>query len=159
LQSQKTYGEWLERHLKRLKDFVKDQAIDIEEDKELIRKQVAFGYTQEEIKNVLSYMAEEGKELTFSMGDDAPIPPLSEKPVLLFRYFKQRFAQVTNPPIDPIRERAVMSLRMNLGYKRNFLKETPEHAKRLQIESPYSTARRSLRLSLSRRTLRLPGCP
>jgi hypothetical protein len=79
--------------------------------------------------------------------------------VLLFRYFKQRFAQVTNPPIDPIRERAVMSLRMNLGYKRNFLKETPEHAKRLQIQSPYSTARRSLRLSLSRRTLRLPGYP
>jgi glutamate synthase (NADPH/NADH) large chain len=136
LADQKTYGEWLERYLKRLKDFVKDQAIDIEEDKELIRKQIAFGYTQEEIKNVLSYMAEEGKELTFSMGDDTPIPPLSEKPVLLFRYFKQRFAQVTNPPIDPIRERAVMSLRMNLGYKRNFLKETPEHAKRLQIDSP-----------------------
>jgi hypothetical protein len=101
LADQKTYGEWLERYLKRLKDFVKYQAIDIEEDKELIRKQVAFGYTQEEIKNVLSYMAEEGKELTFSMGDDAPIPPLSEKPVLLFRYFKQRFAQVTNPPHRP----------------------------------------------------------
>ncbi|MDQ7081741.1 MAG: glutamate synthase central domain-containing protein [Aquificota bacterium] len=70
------------------------------------------------------------------MGDDTPLPPLSEKPKLLFRYFKQRFAQVTNPPIDPIRERIVMSLKMNLGHKRNFLKETPEHARRLQIDSP-----------------------
>jgi glutamate synthase (ferredoxin) (EC 1.4.7.1) len=81
-------------------------------------------------------MAQEGKELTSSKGDDTPLPPLSEKPVLLFRYFKQRFAQVTNPPIDPIREKAVMSLRMNLGHKRNFLKETEEHAKSFQIESP-----------------------
>ena len=55
------------------------------------------------------------------MGDDTPLPPLSEKPQLLFRYFKQRFSQVTNPPIDPIRERMVMSLAMNLGRKRNFL--------------------------------------
>ena len=71
------------------------------------------------------------------MGDDTPIPPLSEKPELLFRYFKQRFAQLTNPPIDPIRERAVMSLKMNMGHKRNILKEDEEHAKRLQIDSPF----------------------
>ncbi|WP_333784349.1 glutamate synthase large subunit [Thermocrinis sp.] len=136
LAKQKPYGEWIDRYLVRLKELAKDQSFELSQDNELIRKQIAFGYTQEEIKNVLAYMAKEGKELTFSMGDDTPIPPLSEKPVLLFRYFKQRFAQVTNPPIDPIREKAVMSLRMNLGYKRNFLKETPEHAKRLQIDSP-----------------------
>ena len=137
LSSQKPYSEWLSQHLVRLTNIIRDWRIDEPaEDKDRIRKQVAFGYTQEEIKNVINYMAKEGKELTFSMGDDTPIPPLSEKPVLLFRYFKQRFAQVTNPPIDPIRERIVMSLRMNLGYKRNFLKETQEHAKRLQIDSP-----------------------
>ncbi len=137
LSSQKPYSEWLSQHLVRLINIIKDWTIEeLKEDSDRIRKQIAFGYTQEEIKNVLSYMAKEGKELTFSMGDDTPIPPLSEKPVLLFRYFKQRFAQVTNPPIDPIRERAVMSLRMNLGHKRSFLKETPEHAKRLQIDSP-----------------------
>lgn len=133
----KSYGEWLERHLVRLSNIIKDYSIPPpEEDPDRPRKLVALGYTQEELKNVLFPMAEEGKEITFSMGDDTPIPPLSEKPVLLFRYFKQRFAQVTNPPIDPIRERAVMSLRMNLGHKRNFLKEEEEHAKRLQIDSP-----------------------
>ncbi len=136
LSSQKPYSEWLSKNLVRLIDVINDWNIDISEDADILRKQISFGYTQEEIKNVISYAAKEGKELTFSMGDDTPIPPLAEKPPLLFRYFKQRFAQVTNPPIDPIRERSVMSLRMNLGYKRNFLKETPEHAKRLQIDSP-----------------------
>ncbi|MGC8853115.1 MAG: glutamate synthase central domain-containing protein, partial [Hydrogenobacter sp.] len=137
LSQQKPYSEWLKKHLVRLTDLLKDHSIpEPAHDKDRLRKQIAFGYTQEEIKNVISYMAQEGKELTFSMGDDTPLPPLSEKPVLLFRYFKQRFAQVTNPPIDPIREKAVMSLRMNLGHKRNFLKETEEHAKRFQIESP-----------------------
>ncbi|MFN7064721.1 MAG: glutamate synthase large subunit [Aquificaceae bacterium] len=135
LSSQKPYGEWLEKGLLRLTQIIKDYSLPKpEEDK--IRRLIAFGYTQEEIRHVLAPMVEEGKEITFSMGDDTPIPPLSEKPVLLFRYFKQRFAQVTNPPIDPIRERAVMSLRMNLGHKRNFLKEEEGHAKRLQIESP-----------------------
>lgn len=137
LSSKKSYGEWLRKHLLRLSDILKEHIIpEPAEDKERLRKQIFFGYTQEEIKHVISYMAKEGKELTFSMGDDTPLPPLSEKPVLLFRYFKQRFAQVTNPPIDPIREKAVMSLKMNLGHKRNFLKETEDHAKRFQIESP-----------------------
>ena len=137
LSGRKPYGEWLDRHLVRLTNIIKDYTIpEPPEDPDRIRKLIAFGYTQEEIKHVLAPMAEEGKEITFSMGDDTPIPPLSEKPVLLFRYFKQRFAQVTNPPIDPIREKAVMSLRMNLGHKRNFLKEEEEHARRLQIDSP-----------------------
>ncbi len=103
---------------------------------DIIRKQIAFGYTTEEIQMLLKEMAETGKELIFSMGDDTPLPPLSEKPQLLFRYFRQRFSQVTNPPIDHIRERMVMSLNMNLGYKRNFLIQEPQHARRLKIESP-----------------------
>ena len=137
LASRKPYRDWLERNLLRLSRLTEGKRLEEpQEDPERVRKQIAFGWTEEEVKNVIQYMAQTGKELTFSMGDDTPLPPLSEKPKLLFRYFKQRFAQVTNPPIDPIRERLVMSLKMNLGYKRNFLKETPEHAKRLQIDSP-----------------------
>jgi glutamate synthase (NADPH/NADH) large chain len=104
---------------------------------DILRKQITFGYTSEEISVSLKEMAEKGRELTYSMGDDTPLPPLSEKPQLLFRYFRQRFYQVTNPPIDPIRERIVMSLRMALGHKMNFLREMPEQAKRLLLDSPY----------------------
>ncbi len=136
LSESKPYKEWVESHLVRLSDIEKDLRMKDLDNDERLRKQIAFGYTQEEIKNVIKYMAENGKELTFSMGDDTPLPPLAERPPLLFRYFKQRFAQVTNPPIDPIREKIVMSLKMNLGHKRNFLEETPEHARRLQIDSP-----------------------
>ena len=137
LASQKPYGEWIDRYLFRLSRITQGKKITPpKEDPDRIRKQIAFGWTEEEIRNVIHHMASTGKEPTFSMGDDTPLPPLSEKPKLLFRYFKQRFAQVTNPPIDPIRERIVMSLKMNLGHKRNFLKETPEHARRLQIDSP-----------------------
>ncbi|NPA32348.1 MAG: glutamate synthase subunit alpha, partial [Aquificae bacterium] len=137
LANSKPYKEWIEKNLLRLSEIEKKYKLQKpKEDPERIRKLVAFGWTEEEIKNPIKYMAENGNEMTWAMGDDTPLPPLSEKPQLLYRYFKQRFAQVTNPPIDPIREKAVMSLRMNLGYKRNFLKETEEHAKRLQIDSP-----------------------
>jgi glutamate synthase (NADPH/NADH) large chain len=133
LASQKPYQEWLEKHHVKLKSGpVPSQNID----GDIMNKQIAFGYTQEEIQMQMREMADTGKELIFSMGDDTPLPPLLEKPPLLFRYFKQRFSQVTNPPIDHIRERMVMSLRMDLGYQRNFLNATPEHARRLGIDSP-----------------------
>lgn len=133
LPGRKPYGEWLKGSLYRLRENVFTPSGD---DPDLLRKQIAFGYTEEEIRTSLTEMAAKGREMTFSMGDDTPLPPLSEKPQLLFRYFKQRFSQVTNPPIDPIRERTMMSLKMNLGYKRNFLYESPEHARRLHLESP-----------------------
>lgn len=133
LSKKKEYGKWLEKHLIRI---IPSKASHPEIDKDLIKKQIAFGYTSEEKEIIIKEMAEKAKELTFSMGDDTPIPPLSEKPLLLFRYFKQRFSQVTNPPIDPIREKIMMSLRMNLGYKRNFLIEEEKHAKRIQLDSP-----------------------
>ncbi|WP_038058018.1 glutamate synthase large subunit [Thermodesulfobacterium hydrogeniphilum] len=137
LSASKPYKDWIKKYLVRLSKIVQNSTINHpQEDKERIRKQIAFGYTQEELENILSYMANEGKEVTFSTGDDTPIPPLSERPVLLFKYFKQRFAQVTNPPIDPIREKSIMSLRMSLGAKGNCLKETEEHARKLEIESP-----------------------
>ncbi|HXY54218.1 MAG TPA: glutamate synthase large subunit [Nitrospirota bacterium] len=133
LASRYPYQEWLGKHHVKLEcGPVPSQQID----GDITSKQIAFGYSQEEIQMQLREMADTAKELIFSMGDDTPLPPLLEQPPLLFRYFKQRFSQVTNPPIDPIRERMVMSLRMNLGYKRNFLNQTPEHARRLGIDSP-----------------------
>jgi glutamate synthase (NADPH) large chain len=129
----KHYKNWIDEHLYRVKE---NATLTSRSLPEVTRKQIAFGYTSEEIQNSIKNMALNAKEMTYSMGDDTPIPPLAEKPQLLFRYFKQRFSQVTNPPIDPIRERTVMSIKMALGYKRNFLFETPEHASRLKIDSP-----------------------
>ncbi|RME79181.1 MAG: glutamate synthase subunit alpha [Chloroflexi bacterium] len=98
--------------------------------------QSAFGYTQEEITVIMRPMAETGKEPTGSMGDDTPPAVLSEKPRPLFHYFKQRFAQVTNPPIDPLRETFVMSLTIRLGARPNLLEETPQHANLIELASP-----------------------
>ena len=85
-------------------------------------------------------MALEGKEPTGSMGTDTPLAVLSERPQLLFNYFKQHFAQVTNPPIDPLREEMVMSLKMSLGPEQNLFGETPEHCQRVLINHPILTA-------------------
>jgi glutamate synthase (ferredoxin) len=81
----------------------------------LLRQQTAFGYTAEDVDLIIEPMSIEAKEPTFCMGDDTPLAVLSDKPRLLYDYFKQRFAQVTNPPIDPLRESLVMSLSMHLG--------------------------------------------
>ena len=132
LAGQKPYREWLEKHLVR----IPDRTVAISSPDDLTRVQIAFGFTREEIETQIREMAAVGSELIFSMGDDTPLPCLSDNPRILFDYFKQRFSQVTNPPIDPIRERMVMSLRLNLGYKRNFLDRTEGQARRLAIDSP-----------------------
>ena len=98
--------------------------------------QRAFGYTAEEVKFVVRPMGVEGADPVWSMGDDTPPAILSSVPRLLYTYFKQRFAQVTNPPIDPLRERLVMSLRTELGPRGSFLVDGPEHARLLHLESP-----------------------
>ncbi|MFQ4143240.1 glutamate synthase-related protein [Chlorogloeopsis sp. ULAP02] len=105
----------------------------------LLRQQVAFGYTTEDVEMVIQPMAIEGKEATFCMGDDIPLAILSEKPHLLYDYFKQRFAQVTNPAIDPLREKLVMSLKVELGEKGNLLDVKPDYARRLKLDSPVLT--------------------
>src|SRR5260370_14010274 len=81
-------------------------------------------------------MAKDGQEAVGSMGDDTPLAVLSLQPRLLYTYFKQLFAQVTNPPIDPIREKLVMSLNLTIGWRRNLLAETPEHAPLVPSDSP-----------------------
>ncbi|MCC6174617.1 MAG: glutamate synthase large subunit [Chloroflexi bacterium] len=101
--------------------------------------QQAFGYTAEEVKFIVRPMGADGKDPIFSMGDDTPMAALSRVPRLLFGFFKQRFAQVTNPPIDPLREELVMSLRTLVGPRRSMLEETPEHARLLELQSPILT--------------------
>ncbi|MGB7378485.1 MAG: glutamate synthase large subunit [Rivularia sp. (in: cyanobacteria)] len=105
----------------------------------LLRNQMAFGYTTEDVEMIIQPMAIDAKEPTFCMGDDIPLAVLSGKPHLLYDYFKQRFAQVTNPPIDPLREKLVMSLKVELGARGNLLDPKPEYARRFMLESPVLT--------------------
>ena len=106
----------------------------------LLDRQQAFGYTQEDLKLLMAPMAQTGQEAVGSMGNDAPISALSDKPKLLDTYFKQNFAQVTNPPIDPIREELVMSLVSFIGPRPNLLdlKGTSSHM-RLEVPQPILT--------------------
>jgi len=103
---------------------------------DLTQRQVSFGYTSEELDMIFKPMIKDGAEAVGSMGDDTPLAVLSLRPRLLYTYFSQLFAQVTNPPIDPIRERLVMSLFTTLGWRRNLLSETPEHASQVSLDSP-----------------------
>ncbi len=99
-------------------------------------RQLAFGYTQEDLRMVIAPMATHGEEPTASMGNDAALAVLSDRQPPLFAYFKQLFAQVTNPPIDPIRESVVMSLQTGVGAELNLLSETPEQAHQLVMDQP-----------------------
>jgi glutamate synthase domain-containing protein 2/glutamate synthase domain-containing protein 1/glutamate synthase domain-containing protein 3 len=107
----------------------------------LLSRQRAFGYTDEDVKMILGPMAAKGEEPVGSMGTDTPLACLSDKPQPLFHYFKQLFAQVTNPPIDPIREEMVMSLTSYIGTERNILAETPQHCHTLKLRHPILTNR------------------
>jgi glutamate synthase (ferredoxin) len=131
----KPYGQWVGQYRQTLakESFKTQNQIDA---KALLTQQTAFGYTAEDVEMIVESMAISGKEPTFCMGDDIPLAVLSEKPRLLYDYFKQRFAQVTNPPIDPLRESLVMSLSMQLGAKGNLLNLQPKDARLLQLESP-----------------------
>ena len=137
----KPYKEWVEQgeiHLDELPEAGPDG--NRPEPASLFERQLAFGYTNEDLRIILSPMARGGKEADGSMGTDTPLAVLSERPQLLFSYFKQLFAQVTNPPIDPLREELVMSLRMSLGPEQNLFDETPEHARRVLLDGPVLTS-------------------
>ena len=103
---------------------------------ELTRAQQSFGYGFEDLRLVLEPMGGTGADPVWSMGDDTPIPPLSAVPQSVYAYFRQRFAQVTNPPIDSLREAMVMSLRMHLGRRGSPLLERPSYARMLRLEHP-----------------------
>ena len=104
-------------------------------------RQRAFGYTDEDLRVLMLPMAAKGEEPIGSMGTDTPLACLSDKPQPLFHYFKQMFAQVTNPAIDPIREELVMSLTSYIGTERNILEETPQHCHTLKLPHPLLTNR------------------
>ncbi|MCW1886471.1 glutamate synthase large subunit [Luteolibacter flavescens] len=138
LAKQKPYGRWIDENRLELRRFCSPDALAPSEDfaaLELSRQQVAHGISSEELDMVFPPMLKGAQEAVFSMGDDIPLAVLSTYPRLLFTYFKQRFAQVTNPPIDPIREWAVMSAAAGLGPERNLLEETPEHCRIINLES------------------------
>jgi glutamate synthase domain-containing protein 2/glutamate synthase domain-containing protein 1/glutamate synthase domain-containing protein 3 len=128
---QQPYGEWLHAH--RVSGSIGEPAVEVPSD--LVRRQVAHGFTREEITLVIGPSAATGKEPTFSMGDDTPLAVLSRHERPLYGFFKQRFAQVTNPPIDHLRERSVMSLRMLLGRRAPLLRDDPKAARLLELES------------------------
>ncbi len=128
------YGEWFDREHVSLGDLPAREPRALGEP--LRRLQLAFGYTQEDMKMMLAPLAANGEEAVGSMGNDTPLAVLSNRRPLLYSYFKQLFAQVTNPPIDPIREAVVMSKQSLVGSERNLLAETPEHARQLVIDNP-----------------------
>merc|ERR1719247_1862656 len=101
-----------------------------------LQLQNAFGYGQEDSQMILTAMASDGQEATYCMGGDTPLAFLSERPHMVYDYFKQRFAQVTNPPIDPLREGLVMSLSMRLGRRGNILEPGPDSVSQVQLNSP-----------------------
>lgn len=139
LAQRKPYGEWLKQNLVKFNALSEKEVVppagelDI---MDLTQRQIAFGYNTEELDVILKPMFKDAAEAVGSMGDDTPLAVLSLQPRLLYTYFKQLFAQVTNPPIDPIREKLVMSLHTVMGWRRNLLSETPEHCRQIMLESP-----------------------
>ncbi len=140
LASANPYQDWLKRTQIVLEDLKPVQARESRTDVSLLDRQQAFGYTVEDIKLLMAPMATTGQEAVGSMGTDTPISALSDKAKLLYTYFKQNFAQVTNPPIDPIREETVMSLVSFIGPRPNiFDLEGTSRRKRLEVRQPILT--------------------
>jgi len=134
--SAEPYGDYLKKHLVSLSDLPKPPTV-IEPDHEtVLRRQEAFGYTSEDLKILVGPMAADGVEPNGSMGNDTPLAVLSNRPQLLFGYFKQLFAQVTNPPVDAIREEIVMAVDTSIGPEGNLLEPTPESARQITLASP-----------------------
>ncbi|MFM1843268.1 MAG: Ferredoxin-dependent glutamate synthase, partial [Cyanobacteriota bacterium] len=130
------YGEWVKTNRQVVQSDTFAETPLFAEAQAVLQQQAAFGYSAEDVEMVIVPMASQGKEPTFCMGDDIPLAVLSTKPRLLYDYFKQRFAQVTNPPIDPLRENLVMSLAMSLGERGNILEPSAASARMIKINSP-----------------------
>ena len=137
--SQLPYREWVENSTLHLHDLHEPPTVHQPDHATVLQRQQVFGYTKEDLKFLLGPMARDGQEPIGSMGTDAPIAVLSNQPKLLFNYFKQHFAQVTNPAIDPIREDLVMSLTTFLGREGGLLDETPRETHVLHLPHPILT--------------------
>ncbi len=139
LSSAQPYSEWIQEGTVHLDELEAPDHMPTPDPGTLLVRQQAFGYSIEDVEILMEPMGETGEEAVGSMGNDTPLAVLSERPLPLFNYFKQLFAQVTNPPIDPIREQAVMSLVTTLGAGGNLLEQGPAQAKRLEMPHPVLT--------------------
>ncbi len=133
--SAKPYGKWLEENVHSLEELP-DVSGEMPFETDTFRLLKCFGYSREDLDTILRPMADEAKEPTGSMGNDTPHAFLSRRPQVLFDHFKQLFAQVTNPAIDPIREKVVMSMVSFAGPGKNILTESPEHCRKIRLKTP-----------------------
>ncbi len=131
------FGEWLKAQRIRLEDLQAAVEVHGLEEETLLARLRSFGYTVEHMELILAPMANNAKEPLGSMGNDTPLAVLSDKPRLVYDYFKQLFAQVTNPPIDSIREDIIMSLQSYIGPEKNLLEMSEQHCHRLQLDTPF----------------------
>ena len=141
LATRKPYGDWLAENQVTLDALPEPNRVQGSDHETVLLRQRCFGYTDEDLRFLIAPMAVDGQEAIGSMGTDTPLACLSDRPQSLFHYFKQLFAQVTNPPVDPIREELVMSLTSYIGTERNILSETPENCHTLKMPHPILTNR------------------
>jgi glutamate synthase (ferredoxin) len=137
--SEQPYIQWIQENAIHIDDLPVVPTAPAFDHDELLVQQQAFGYTAEDLKVLVAPMAADGAEATGSMGNDAALAVLSERPQLLYNYFKQLFAQVTNPPVDSIREELVMSMDLSIGTEHNLLKPGPEAAQQVRLRTPILT--------------------
>ncbi|WP_412559521.1 glutamate synthase large subunit [Winogradskyella sp. MIT101101] len=130
------YRKWLNENMVHLRDLSAKKGPINYDEIELKKREIVFGYTEEDLNTIIRPMAQLGKEPIGSMGSDAPIAVLSERPQLVYNYFKQLFAQVTNPPLDGIREELITDISLTLGSDVNLFDISPEHCKKLKIQNP-----------------------
>src|SRR5882672_10019020 len=133
------YSQWLSDNVVKLDELPSPPLPPDPDHLTVLQRQHAFGYTNEELKLLIAPMATDGNEAIGSMGSDTPIAVLSERPQLLYNYFKQLFAQITNPPVDAIREELIMSTDTSIGPEANMLEPTPECARQIKLPSPILT--------------------
>ncbi len=139
LASRRPYRKWLDDNLVKLTSLPAIAEVNGQLTEPLLSLQRTFGYTLEDLRILMAPMATDGQEAIGSMGNDTPLAVLSDRPQLLYNYFKQLFAQVTNPPLDAIREEIITSLVTTIGSEHNLLTETPEHCRMLRLEQPTLT--------------------
>jgi glutamate synthase (ferredoxin) len=130
------YADWLQQHLVAIEDVPDAPFLPPPDHETVLRRQQTFGYTQEDVSLLLGHMAKTGEEPLGSMGTDTPLAALSERPRLLYDYFKQLFAQVTNPPLDAIREELVTSMESTIGPERNLLEPEPASCRQINVRYP-----------------------
>jgi glutamate synthase (ferredoxin) len=137
--AEKPYSHWLREHLVTLEDLPPGPVVHEPDHRTVLQRQQAFGYTTEDLRILMAPMAADGNEAVGSMGNDAALAVLSDRPQLLYSYFKQLFAQVTNPPVDAIREELIMSMDTTIGAEQNLLAPAPRSVRQIKLKSPILT--------------------